>query len=105
MVDEDDAATLPVGRRDAEAKNVADFGEGGCARAALAGGDGLDGSPDEADDAAAVRPGRLSYLFMHVGIKLTRLETATHHQQKLKKQTISAARSLANSYVQPYVQL
>jgi hypothetical protein len=102
MVDEDDAATLPVGRRDAEAKNVADFGEGGCARAALAGGDGLDGSPDEADDAAAVRPGRLSYLFMHVGIKLTRLETATHHQQKLKRQTISAARSLAK---QPYVQL
>ena len=80
------------------------FGEGGCARAALAGGDGLDGSPDEADD-AAVWPGRLSYLFMHVGIKLTRLETATHHQQKLKKQTISAARSLANSYVHPYVQL
>ena len=94
-----------MGRRDAEAKNVADFGEGGCARAAPAGGDGLDGSTDEADD-AAVRPGRLSYLFMHVGIKLTRLETATHHQQRLKKQeTISAARSLANSYVQPYVQL
>ena len=59
-----------MGRRDAEAKNVADFGEGGCARAALAGGDGLDGSADEADDAAGVRrPGRLSYLFMHVGIK------------------------------------
>ena len=64
MLDEDTATLLPVGRRDAEAKNVADFGEGWCARAALAGGDGLDGSPDEADD-AAVWPGRLSYLFMH----------------------------------------
>jgi hypothetical protein len=61
-----------VGRRDAEAKNVADSGEGGRARAALAGGDRLDGSPDEGDD-PAVRPGRLSYLFIvEIKIKLTR---------------------------------
>lgn len=53
---------LPVGGRDAEAENVPDVGEGGFAlRAGLAGGDGLDGAADEADDPAA-RPGRLSYL-------------------------------------------
>lgn len=53
----------PVGNRDAEAENVADVGEGGLASgSSLAGGDGLDGAADEADDLAATRTGRLSYL-------------------------------------------
>jgi hypothetical protein len=89
-----------VGRRDAEAENVADVGEGGRPGAALAGGDGLDGAADEAYDPAA-RPGRLSYL--HVEIKQTIIapgkKKATHHQQrKFKSQTITG--SPANSYIQ-----
>ena len=42
-----------MGRRDAEAKNVADVGEGGGAMVTRAGGDRLYGAADDADDPAA----------------------------------------------------
>jgi len=69
-----------VGRRDAEAENVPDVGEGGRAGAALAGGDGLHGAADEADDPA----GRLSYLSCRNQTNNQRRmgEKATHYQQR-----------------------
>ena len=72
-----------MGRRDAEAENVPDVGEGGRAGEALAGGDGLDGAADEADDPAA-RAGRLSYLSCRDQTNNQRRmgEKATHYQQR-----------------------